>query len=219
MDHYKCNISIFLRSKLVERRLETQKKQVSTSWPHCSFSALISEFHAPNIFLVYFRPADPYQGLNKCQAQIYFDWCYVRYSDKEGILLSVQKLRKNHQILFCRNAVCNFHGLNKLWREEYGNLRCNFRALCRILWVFKSFKTFSLSKRQKSFPTGENAGTQLNFDLNGTAKEIFVIYLPIRCNILKGVDRNEPKTADGMYLPIQYGEHLQAMILHFSCLS
>ena len=143
---------------------------------------------------------------------------YVRYSDKEGILLSVQKLRKIHQILFCRNAVCNFHGLNKLWREEYGNLRCNFRALCRILWVFKSFKTFSLSKRQKSFPI-ESAGTWLNVHLNGAAKEIFVIYLPIRCNILKGVDRNEPKIADGMYLPIQYGEHLQAMILHFSCLS
>ena len=96
---------------------------------------------------------------------------YVRYSDKEGILLSVQKMRKIHQILFCRNAVCNFHGLNKLWREEYGNLRYNFRALCRILWVFKSFKTFSLSKRQKSFPIGESAGTQLNFDLNGAAKD------------------------------------------------
>ena len=102
---------------------------------------------------------------------------YVRYSDKEGILLSVQKMRKIHQILFCRNAVCNFHGLNKLWREEYGNLRYNFRALCRILWVFKSFKTFSLSKRQKSFPIGERAGTLLNVDLNGTAKEIFLIQI------------------------------------------
>ena len=98
-------------------------------------------------------------------------WLVITYSDKEGILLSVQKMRKIHQILFCRNAVCNFHGLNKLWREEYGNLRYNFRALCRILWVFKSFKTFSLSKRQKSFPIGESAGTQLNFDLNGAAKD------------------------------------------------
>ena len=73
---------------------------------------------------------------------------------------------------------------------------------------FQKFKTFSLSKRQKSFPICESAGTQLNFDLNGAAKEIFVIYLPIRCNILKGVDRNEPKTADGMYLPIPYMAHI-----------
>ena len=143
---------------------------------------------------------------------------HVRYSHKEGILLSVQKLRKIHQILFCRNAVCVFHGLNKLWREEYGNLRCNFRALCRILWVF-NFQSILFQQASKSFPIGESAGTRLNFDLNGAAKEIFVIYLPIRCNILKGVDRNEPKIADGMYLPIQYGEHLQAMLLHFSCLS
>ena len=90
LDHYKCNISIFLRSKLVERRLETQ---VSTSWPHCSFSALISEFHAPNIFLVYFRPADPYQGLNKCQAQIYFDW-WLRIQTKKVYFCPYKKWEK-----------------------------------------------------------------------------------------------------------------------------
>ena len=84
---------------------------------------------------------------------------------------------------------------------------------------FLSFKAFSFSKRQNSFPIGESAGTRLYFDLNCAAKEIFVINLPIRCNILKGVDKNEPKTAEGMYLPIPYGAHMQAMILHFSCLS
>ena len=84
---------------------------------------------------------------------------------------------------------------------------------------FQKFQSILFQQASKSFPIGESARTQLNFDLNGGAKEIFEISLPIRCNILKSVDRNEPKTADGMYLPIPYGAHLQAMILHFSCLS
>ena len=171
---------------------------------------MISEFHAPNIFGVSW----PLSRTQQVSSSNLF-WLVITWAihTKKVYFCPYKDWEKFTKSYFAEMQFAIF----TVWTncEEKNTVIYGVTFVRDSL----SFKAFSFSKRQNSFPIGESAGTRLYFDLNCAAKEIFVINLPIRCNILKSVDRNEPKTADGMYLPIPYGAHLQAMILHFSCLS